>query len=83
MYQILTASAKMPLSCKGIYKRIAIVETASAARPKMISPHAKGVIRIIQTWENLHVGKTDRCEFARAMREAEDRLASLQSGQSA
>lgn len=82
MYQLLVASAQMPASCKGVYKRIAIVETVSAERPKMISERTKGVIRIVRSWERLHVGKTERCAYARAMREAEGLLASLQSGQS-
>lgn len=37
----------------------------------MISLRAKGVKRIVATWEKLNVGKTDRCAFNRALNEAE------------
>jgi hypothetical protein len=37
----------------------------------MISERAKGVIRVVQTWENLNVGKTDKCAYSRALRVAE------------
>lgn len=66
-----TSSAKMPSSCKGHYKRIAVIElTPGAPEPKMISERAKGVVRIVQTWEKLNVGGPDSA-FQRALVEAE------------
>jgi hypothetical protein len=38
--------------------------------PKMISPRAVGVIRVIRVWEDLYTGPSDHCQYARAIREA-------------
>jgi hypothetical protein len=75
----MTASAKMPSSCKGTYRRIAVVETSLAPGevPAMISDRAKGVVRIVETWERLHVGKTRRSEYFRALEDAEKLLQRL------
>ena len=78
-YRIKTAGASMPASCWGTYRRIAIVELEpghdDVAR---IDARAKGCARIVATWERLSVGKTERCAYARAMREAEAFLGSLE-----
>ena len=37
----------------------------------MISEMAKGVKRIVHKWEKLNVGKTNACQYKRALREAE------------
>ena len=78
-HTILTASAKMPSSCWGKYARIAVVELEPGfdGRPAMISERARGIKRIVATWERLHVGKTSRCAYSRAMVEAEQLLAAL------
>jgi hypothetical protein len=70
-YIVMSSAAKMPGSCKGVYKRVAVMEVEPGAEPKMISERAKGVIRVVQTWENLNVGKTDKCAYSRALRVAE------------
>lgn len=71
-YIVLSSAAKMPSSCKGQYKRVALVELdGSNVRPAMISERARGVKRIVQTWERLSVGKTDRCAYRVALAEAE------------
>lgn len=64
------ASAKMPTSCKGRYRRVAVMEVERGTIPRMISIRAKGVVRVVETWERLNVGRTDRCAFSRAMAEA-------------
>lgn len=68
-----SASAKMPSSCKGKYRRIGIllVDDLHTNGVKMISSRAKGVIKVIATWEKLNCGTTSRCAFSRAMDEAE------------
>lgn len=77
-YQVLTASAKMPGNCWGTYRRVALVEVASpAVVVKMISPRAKGVIRIVQTWERRNVGSSSRCAYQVAYRAALDLMAAL------
>jgi len=63
-----TATAKMPTSVKHPYARVAVLEIEHGAQPKMISDRARGVVRVVRTWEKLSVGKTERCAFRRALR---------------
>jgi hypothetical protein len=79
LYIVQTAAACMPSSCKGRYRRVAIleVEDAYANGVRMISKHAKGVIRVVCTWEKLNVGQTERGAFQRALREADAQCAQL------
>jgi hypothetical protein len=70
MYIVKTAAAKMPSSCKGRYRRVAVMEVADGTEPAMISERAKGVIRIVETWERLNEGRTDKCAYRRALAEA-------------
>ena len=76
-YQIMTSSERMPSNCRGRYRRVAVVETETEDRPAMISPRARGVIRIVQEWRDLNEGKTDRCAYQRALAEAEQLLHQL------
>jgi len=46
----------------------------------MISTHARGVVDVVETWERLNVGKTDRCAYARALAEAEALAAKINDG---
>lgn len=75
-----TAAAKMPSSCDGKYARIAVLECEHWQHaPKMISTHARGVVRIVETWERLNVGKTEKCAFRRALKKANELCAELNS----
>jgi len=63
-------------------RKVAVVQltqeyTAKNWRPKMISDRARGVLRIIATWNNLYVGKTDKCEYAVRLKAAEELAARL------
>lgn len=71
---ILTASAKMPRNCWGIYRRVAVLELEPGftGTPKMISERAKGVRSIVRSWERLNVGRTERCAYEVALAEAEE-----------
>lgn len=76
-YIVMHASAKMPSSCWGTYRRVAVVEltdeyATEGKLPTMISARAIGVERLVETWEKRHVGKTERCAFRVALREAEE-----------
>jgi hypothetical protein len=71
-YIVMHRAAKMPNTCMGQYRRVAVVEVDGDSEPKMISERARGVVRIIKTWERLNVGTTDRCAFHRAMAEARE-----------
>jgi len=79
MFIVQTASAKMPAKVKAQYRRVAVLEVVPGAQPKMISRRARGVVRIVQTWERQHVGLTDRCAYQRALAEANALAARLNS----
>lgn len=78
---VMTASAQVPASWRGIHRRVAVVELEPGFEglPAMISERAKGVVRIVDAWEKLRVGKTARSEYARALVEAEALAAQLNS----
>lgn len=79
-YAIITSSAKMPASCWGRYVRLGVVELEPGCTPAdvtMLSDRSRAVRRVVQTWERLHSGRTDKDAHSRALREAEalrDRL---------
>jgi len=67
------AAAQMPQSCWGIYRRVAVLEVEDGVeRVAMISERARGVVRVVTTWERCNVGTSSRCAFARALTEAEE-----------
>lgn len=71
-YIVQTARAKMPAQCWGQYLRVAVLEVEDGyTHVSSISEHAKGVIRIVETWEKCHEGKTERSAAGRALKEAE------------
>lgn len=76
-YVVKTAAAAMPSSCWGTYRRVAVLEIEAGTTPAMISTHARGVVRVVQTWEKRHVGRTSRCAYERALAEAEAMAARL------
>lgn len=87
MHIVMTASAKMPSSCKGRYGKVAVVQldqhyTASGKRPKFIGERAKGTLRVV--WESgpQNMGKTAKCAYQRALIEAERYAAELNNARS-
>lgn len=80
MFQVVTKAAKMPTSCRGRYRRVAVVETETADVPAMISDRARGVRRIVRDYGACSVGRTERCAYARAMADARDLAADLNAG---
>jgi Ni2+-binding GTPase involved in maturation of urease and hydrogenase len=70
---VMQAAAKMPSKVKARYMRVAVVETdlPDGQTPKMISERAKGVLRIVETWERCHAGNAVNSAFARALTEAQ------------
>ena len=75
MWIVMDSSAHMPQSCKGRYRRVAVVQlnqyyAAHNLVPKMISLHARGVLRIRDLGKH-SVGSTARCAFQRACADAE------------
>jgi len=77
-FLIMTSSAPPKDKRKlGNYRTVALVEAEDGVIPKMISPRARGVVRIVKHWGACNLGVTERCQFAVAMKEAEalrDRL---------
>ena len=65
----MSACARMPASCRGQYRRAAlvIVDTDVCAIPKMISERARGVVRLIDSTGGLHVGRTEKGAWQRKM----------------
>jgi hypothetical protein len=67
-------------SCKGTYRHVRVIEVSyydwnRGWRPTSI--RSKGVLRVVSDRGPLNVGKTERCAYAIAMREAQalaDRL---------
>ena len=71
-YIVQTAAAKMPSSCKGEYRRVAVLEVKNGVKKaSFISVISKDVKRVIRVWERLNVGTSDRCAYAVALKEAE------------
>lgn len=73
-FHVLVSSAKMPNTCKGVYKRVAVLRVDHHERepgfvPKTIR-EMRGV-EIAKTWEKLNVGKTEACAYRVALAEAE------------
>jgi hypothetical protein len=59
----------MPSSCKGRYRRVAVLEVPIGVETAIIRNSTN--VRIVETWEGCNVGKTDRCAYAIALSEAE------------
>ena len=78
-----TATANMPSRCKYPYKRVAVIETDGRDKVAMISPRARGVVRIVRTWERLSVGLTSRCAYRRALADAHEMVRKLERRQAA
>lgn len=78
---VMSSTARMPQSCWGSYKRVGVVELEPGfvGTPKMLSERARGVRRVVETWENCFVGKTERCAYERALVEAAKLAADLNS----
>ena len=74
-YYIVSSSAHMPNKCWGIYRHVAIIERNDGKRPTIIRDTKSQ--KIIATWRNLNVGRTEKCAYRRALKEAEAYLASL------
>ena len=67
---VMTAAAPMPAPCKGRYGKVAVCEIKTGAKPKMISKHARGMVRIVSLRQPLHMGGP-RSDFAKAKADAE------------
>ena len=77
-YIVQSASAQMPASCRGRYMRVAVLEVpAGVERATMISDRARDVVRVVETWERLSVGLTERCAYRRALAAAKALAAKL------
>lgn len=69
-FVVMDSAARMPSKCWGRYRRVAVVEIERGAVPKMISSRARGVVRIVKTWERCHAQGMETA-FSRAMEDAQ------------
>jgi hypothetical protein len=71
---VMTSSAKVAGKARkyGRYRNVAVVEVEAGKRPSMISERARGLIRIVWHSGSRSVGKTDKCQYAAALRHAEE-----------
>lgn len=65
----------------GKYQRIGLLEVLKGYTPSRIDIRNNSVIRVVQTWEKLHTGTTERDMFTRYLRHAESVCAELNQGQ--
>lgn len=75
-YVVKASRAKMPATCWGTYRRVAVLEVERGTKPRMISARARGVVRVVRTWERCADRGTNTA-FARALREARELAAAL------
>ena len=64
---VMSSAANMPSSCKGEYRRVALLRVERGVVPAMISARARGVVELLGVAERLNVGSTDRCAFRRVV----------------
>ena len=74
-FEVMDSAAAMPGNCWGRYRRVAVMEVPLDSRgnslaPAYIDDRPKNCIRLVETWEKLNVGSTDRCAFEVAWSEA-------------
>jgi hypothetical protein len=87
MWIVMTASAQMPASCHGRYRKIALVELTEDGtddfvkgwHPPRIDSRIKGIARIEQLGP-YHVGTTDRGAYQRALAEAQSLIRKRNGG---
>ena len=82
-FVVMSSAAQMPASCWGRYRRVAVIETNGHDWPKQINPRHRTVVRVVSTWEACNVGKTPRCAYERAMRDAQAMADKLNQGEAA
>lgn len=67
-YAVVVSAAKMPLSCWGRYKHVAVIEYIEADGPPLyISDRPKRVVRIVCEWRRQYDGATSRSAAGRAI----------------
>jgi len=72
---VMERTAKPPGRLKGgCYIKVAVVEVEAdfVGEPKMISERAKGVIRIVELWDQCYVGVTEKSAGFRARRDVQE-----------
>ena len=61
----------------GNYRNVRVVETDGEALPKMVSPRARHLVRIVRDLGAHYEGVTDACAYRRTLAEAEALAARL------
>jgi hypothetical protein len=76
-YEIVDSAARMPASCWGRYRRVAVLEVRDGYTATRIDDRPHYVVRIVCNWERLYDGTTDRCAHARALAAARELVQDL------
>ena len=70
MWIVMTASAHMPSTCRGKYRKVALVEVKDPAdMPSRIDERDRRIVQV-RHQGNHHFGKTDRGAYQRALARA-------------
>ena len=81
-YIVASSRAKMPTTCWGRYRRVAVLEVEDGVSSvAMISDRARGCVRVVRTWERLYEGTTERCAYRVALSEAWELAEALNAGE--
>ena len=73
---VVTKSASMPSSCRGNYRKVAVVDVPywlawdKNWQPREISERCKDILRVIRNYGPQSVGKTERCAYQQAIKAA-------------
>ena len=86
MWIVMTATAQMPLSCKGNYRKIALVKLTKAGAnahsggwiPPKIDTRHHCIEKVVQLGSH-NVGKTDKGAYQRTLAQAEAMVAKYNS----
>ena len=78
MYIVMTSSAKMPSTCKGQYRNVAIVEVEEGYTPPSIDKRNKRIYSI-RHFGVQFVGKTSRCAYEKTLAYAREEVLELNS----
>ena len=75
-YVVMTSRAG-PRGGRGNYRNVRVVETDRQEMPKMVSPRARHLVRIVRDLGAHYEGVTEACAYRRALAEAEAMAARL------
>jgi hypothetical protein len=76
---IIDSSAKMPSTCWGRYRRIGVLEIEAGARVSRIDARPRKVRRIVEIYDRLRYGATERSAYRIALAKAKALVSELEA----